>query len=167
MNAPPVPPRREAVARVMEAVRSDARLREREAHRMRAAEKARLGAEIVVAFVRVRRRITALPLPQLLTLLRGGVVDAGVPAAQRADEHVTAVRLGRAVMRVLCRLPGDTRCLTQSLVLTALLARRGIGSRLVIAVSPGATFAAHAWVEHGGVPVLPPESAGFGELAAL
>jgi hypothetical protein len=159
--------RDEELATVVQAVRADPRLRERERRRMRAVEKARLGAEIVVTHVRVRRRIAAMPLPELLAQLRRGVADRGVPAGQAAAEHVTAVRLARAVMAVLRRLPGDTRCLTQSLVLTALLARRGIGSTLRIAVAPGETFAAHAWVEHGGVPVLPAEHPGFGELAAL
>ena len=167
MNTRPLDARREAAARAAQTVRDDARLRERAARRLRTGEKLRLSAEILVAYVRVRRRISARPLPELLAFLRGGVLDSGVPAALAAEEHVTAVRLGRATARALRRLPGDTRCLTQSLVLTALLARRGIGSRLVIAVSPGGTFAAHAWVEHGGVPVLPAEGAGYGELAAL
>ncbi len=166
MSAPPVT-RHEAAVRLTEAVRRDAHLREREARRLRPVEKARLGVEIVMAHVLVRRNISALPLPELLRLLRGDAVDAGVPAAQLADEHVTAVRLGRAVMGTLRRLPGDTRCLTQSLVLTVLLARRGIGSRLVIAVSPGETFAAHAWVEHGGVPVLPAGAADLRDLVTL
>ncbi|MDQ3721870.1 MAG: lasso peptide biosynthesis B2 protein [Actinomycetota bacterium] len=150
-----------------EAVRGDAVLRERARRRLRAAEKLRLGAEIIVTYALVRRRISALPLPELLTFLRRGVVDSGAPASQAPDEHVTAVRLARATTRLLHRLPGDTRCLTQSLVLAALLARRGIGSKLLIAVVPGQAFEAHAWVEHGGVPVLPAEKAGFQQLAKL
>lgn len=134
---------------------------------LRRVDKLRIASEIIVTHVRVRRRISALPLPELLTHLRCGVVDCGVHAAQAADDHLTAVRLGRATLRALRWLPGDTRCLTQSLVLTSLLARRGIGSRLVIAVSPGETFTAHAWVEHGGLPVLPADKPGFGELATL
>lgn len=159
--------RDEALAEVVEAVRSDPHLRERERRRMSTVEKVRLGAEIVVAYGLVRRRIRALALPELLAVLRRGVTDRGLPAGRAAAEHLTAVRLARAVMQVLPRLPGDTRCLTQSLVLTALLSRRGIGSKLLIAVAPGRTFAAHAWVEHGGVPVLPAEHPGFGELAEL
>jgi hypothetical protein len=55
----------------------------------------------------------------------------------------------------------------QSLVLTRLLARRGIETRLVIAVRPGERFAAHAWIEHDEVPLLPAIAPGFEELVAL
>jgi hypothetical protein len=76
-------------------------------------------------------------------------------------------RLGRIVFRTLAALPADGRCLSQSLVLTQMLARRGVESQLVIAVKPGETLAAHAWVEHDGVPLLPPGSEGFAELLSL
>jgi hypothetical protein len=36
-----------------------------------------------------------------------------------------------------------------------LLARRGVAATLVIGVRPGAEFAAHAWVEREGRPLLP------------
>lgn len=159
--------REEATAAVLESLRADARLREHARRRLQPAQRLRLGIEIVVTHALVRRRIAALPLPQLLVQLRRGVIDEWVPAACAPAEHVTAVRLARAVRRVLHRLPGDTRCLTQSLVLTTVLARRGIGSTLRIAVSPGQVFKAHAWVEHGGVPLLPAEDPGFGELVEL
>ncbi len=44
----------------------------------------------------------------------------------------------------------------RSLVLTAMLARRGIPSSVVIGVRPEPEFAAHAWVESDGAAVLPP-----------
>ena len=47
-------------------------------------------------------------------------------------------------------------------MLTAMLSRRGIASRLVVGVRPGAKFAAHAWVEQGGAPLFDP--AGFEPL---
>jgi hypothetical protein len=43
----------------------------------------------------------------------------------------------------------------QAMVLTSLLARRGIDNSLVIGVRPGDHFGAHAWVEVDGKPVLP------------
>jgi hypothetical protein len=135
--------------------------------RGRTTEKFQLAADVVVAYLRVRRRIRALPLPRLLALLRGDVRDRRIPASENADEHVRALRVARAVLRVLPHLPGDTRCLTQSLVLTSLLARRGIGSTLVIAVTPADEFVAHAWVEHGGAPVLPPGGEELGRLVEL
>lgn len=70
-------------------------------------------------------------------------------------EHLTALRLGRAVGRTLKLLPSDSRCLIQSLVLTRLLARRSIPNVLVIGVRQAPEFQAHAWVEHEGRPILP------------
>ncbi len=153
-----------ATRRTADAVRADPVLRARLKQPLSAREKARLAAEIVLAYVRVRTHIRREKLPVLLAALRDGVRDPGTPAWEAAGEHVRAVRIARPVLRVLPRLPGDTRCLTQSLVLTALLARRGIGSTLVIAVAPADELIAHAWVEHGGVPLLPP---GGQELARL
>ena len=44
----------------------------------------------------------------------------------------------------------------RSLVLTAVLERRGIASRFVIGVrGAGDDFLAHAWVEYDGLPLLP------------
>jgi hypothetical protein len=51
----------------------------------------------------------------------------------------------------------------RSLVLTALLSRRGIASTLVIGVRPGGEFGAHAWVEHEGAPLLPSGATGSAE----
>jgi hypothetical protein len=64
-------------------------------------------------------------------------------------------------------VPGDTRCLVRSLVLTRLLARRGIQAKLVIGASAGGEFLAHAWVEHDGYPVLNPGDGSFGRLVEL
>ena len=167
MSATSASERQAAAAAVGEAVRRDERLRDLATRRMRPTKKLRLAREIVMTHRYVLRRISVLRLPDLLALLRDGVQDGGASAALVAEQHVTAVRLGRAVMRALRHVPGDTRCLTQSLVLTALLARRGIGSSLFIAVAPGQEFKAHAWVEHGGVPLLPAQDVGFEALARL
>ncbi len=63
-------------------------------------------------------------------------------------------------------LPTDSRCLVRSLVLTRLLGRRGVPSSLVIGVMSEPQFAAHAWVEHGGAPLLSPGT-GFQRLVEV
>jgi hypothetical protein len=153
--------------RLLQTVRADPALRARAARRLGVTEKIGLAAELVAAYVGVRVRVRRVPLASLLARLRSGVVDSGIPAGQAAAEHVQAVRLGRAVRKALAHVPGDTRCLTQSLVLTTLLARRGIGSTMMLAAATGDEFRAHAWVEHGGVPVLPAEGPSFVRLVAL
>lgn len=159
--------RRARTARVAAVVRGDAGLQQALRRPLAPAAKVALAAEIGVSYLRVRRRIRKVRLPELLEHLREGIADRGVPAWSATEEHVAAVRLARSVMRLLPHLPGDTRCLTQSLVLTAMLARRGIGSTLIISVSPSADFKAHAWVEHGGVPLLPADDASYGRLVTL
>ncbi len=78
------------------------------------------------------------------------------PPPPGLDTWAVAARLGRAVHRTLRVLPTDGRCLVQSLVLTRMLAARGIPSTLVIGAHSRPEFTAHAWVEHDGRPVLPP-----------
>ena len=80
-----------------------------------------------------------------------------------ADER----RLAGAAVRVLERVPGDSRCLTRSLVVLAMLARRGRDARLVLAARPAPTFAAHAWVERDGRPLLPTRDFDDARLAEL
>ena len=80
---------------------------------------------------------------------------------------MTGMRLGFGVSKALAPLPFDSRCLVRSLVLTAMLARRGIDGRLVIGVDAGTEFAAHAWVEAGGLALLPVESERYGRLTEL
>jgi len=122
--------------------------------------KASLIAEIVSAYVRVRRDLRRREFPEVLELSR-----ALEPVL--SDDPVGDERLARGVRRTLRLLPGDSRCLTQSLVLTRLLARRGRLSRLVIGVSPGQAFGAHAWVERDDVPLLPSHERQFERLAEL
>jgi hypothetical protein len=126
--------------------------------------KASLGVEVAAAYLAARRSMRRGGLREAIALLRT-VEPAGAPVG--ADPVVSGRRLGRAVLRTLAFLPGDTRCLAQSLTLTRLLARRGIASSLVIGVRAGERFAAHAWVEHDGVPLLPRGSDEFEELVTL
>jgi hypothetical protein len=122
-----------------------------------------LACEIAASYARARVNLRRGGIRGALAALR-----AVPPSAGGAGDPVqTGRRLGRAVARTLAVLPADSRCLMRSLVLTELLARRGIDSRLVIAVRPGEQFAAHAWIEHDGTPLLPPEAQQFEELVTL
>ena len=78
------------------------------------------------------------------------------------------LRLGRAVAKTLTKLPADSRCLMQSVVLTAMLERRATPVTLVIGVQqPGETFGAHAWVELDGTALLPTGGDQFARLVEL
>lgn len=127
-------------------------------------EKLALAAEILVAYTRARWWMRRRDLPGALRALRA---PAHGVAAPPADGTPTGRRLGRAVVTVLAALPTDSRCLVRSLVLTNLLARRGIESRLVLGVRPGESFAAHAWVEHDSTPLLDPGDFESRRLAEL
>jgi hypothetical protein len=126
--------------------------------------RARLAAEIVIAYLRARRELRRAPIAQAVERLRAGGADARVDGAVALEE---ARRLGWAVVRILRFLPGDTRCLRRSLVLMQLLERRGISARLVIGARSGPDFLAHAWVEYDGQPVLSTEGDSFGRLVEL
>jgi transglutaminase superfamily protein len=121
-----------------------------------------LACEILATYVRVRWALRRRDLRAVLRELRSPAPAAG------ADRHAAiGRRLGRAVRRTLALLPTDSRCLMQSLVLTSVLARRGIETQLVIAVRPGERFAAHAWVQHGDEALLPAGAPSFEELVTL
>jgi hypothetical protein len=122
-----------------------------------------LAGEIVATYARVRWALRRRDVRAVLGELR----NPSAVAARGEDPVADGRRLGRAVQRTLAVLPTDSRCLMQSLVLTRLLARRGIDTRLVIAVRPGERFAAHAWVEHGEAALLPAGAPAFEELVTL
>lgn len=127
-------------------------------------ERIRLAGEIVAAYAQARHELHRAPIASVVASLRADSVSARVPVASMLDE---SRRLGRAVTRTLALMPGDTRCLVRSLVLTRLLARRGIPAKLVIGARATPTFLAHAWVEHDGDPVLAPGDESFGRLVEL
>jgi hypothetical protein len=126
-----------------------------------------LGAEIVATYVRVRWLLKRLDLPATVRALRSVSSVQRTRGRAGSDDEVVGVRLGGAVVRVLGLLPSDSRCLVSSLVLTRLLARRGISVAVVIGVAAEPTFAAHAWVERGDVPLLPPREPNFSRLVRL
>lgn len=116
-------------------------------------EKVVIVTEIMLTYCRVRWNLNRTELPPLLVRLRAGLGSLDGPANDLAGS--LADRLGFIVARTLSFLPTDGPCLVNSLVLTSLLARRGIPSRLVIGVQAEPAFAAHAWVEYGHRSVLP------------
>ena len=118
-----------------------------------------LAGEILAAYYRARRELRRGDLRQTVATLRR--TDMISPA------DLGARRLAQATTRTLHLVPLDSRCLVLSLVVTRLLARRGIASVFVLGVSPGPDFAAHAWVECDGSPVLPAGDGSFGRLLEL
>ncbi len=77
-------------------------------------------------------------------------IDAG--GAPGPGALASALALARPVNLVAARLRAT--CLTRSLVLHWILARRGIGTELKVGVrNEGDGLHAHAWLECGGVPV--------------
>jgi hypothetical protein len=131
---------------------------------VRVAKRVALVAEIVLAYVRAKLLMRRSDLPAVLTALR----KRGPAAPDREKPAVAAgERLGGIVARTLDTLPTDSRCLIRSLVLTSLLDRRGVASTLVIGVSPGEDFGAHAWLEVAGRPVQDAGGTDFPRLVEL
>jgi hypothetical protein len=127
--------------------------------------KAALAAEILRAYLQVRWHLWRTDLPRTLAAARAGRVE---PAARgRRESLVLGTRLGQAVGRTLRLLPTDDRCLLQSLVLTRLLADRGVESALVIGVVVEPELAAHAWVESDDVPLLPTSGSAYARLVRM
>ncbi|HTU77813.1 MAG TPA: lasso peptide biosynthesis B2 protein [Solirubrobacteraceae bacterium] len=133
--------------------------------RLSQAERTALALEILIAYARARRQLRRAPIAEVVGALRS--LPARRVAAEGDEALLHARRLGRAVTRLLGLLPGDTRCLVRSLVLTRLLARRGIPAKLVIGARAAPEFLAHAWVEYAGDPVLDVGDGSFGRLVEL
>lgn len=125
-----------------------------------------LAVEVLRTYPTARRLLTGDDVRVAVDAVRSdAAADGGVGIAVG---HGEALRLGRAVARTLRFTPGlDDRCLIQSVVLLAMLARRGVAGVLVIGVKPGADFGAHAWVEVGGRPLLPTFGDEFTRLVEL
>jgi hypothetical protein len=130
-------------------------------------ERACLVREIVAAYLQARRELRRAPIESVLAALRAESPPPQTAPPQAAAQLEEARRLGWVVTRTLTLMPGDTRCLARSLVLTRLLARRGIPSKLVIGTQAAPDFLAHAWVECDGQPVLSPGDGSLGRLVEL
>jgi hypothetical protein len=120
-----------------------------------------LVAEILPLYVRARWQMRHPDVREIVEHLRGNC-----PRAAR-EEFPRARVLGQAVARTLSVLPTDNRCLARSLVLDAMLTRRGLQSVLIIAVRSEPEFAAHAWVEHAGLPLLATGSSSYRRILEL
>lgn len=129
----------------------------------RTRSRVRLAVEVVRTAAVIRRRLKASDD------VRDVLVDVrdAPRAVSRPWSPEDPVRLAVATRRTLALLPGDSRCLVQSLTLSAMLGRRGIRSMLVLGTrSPSTSGLAHAWVEDtSGRPLLPVR--GFLRLAEL
>jgi hypothetical protein len=116
-----------------------------------------MACEILREYVRVRLLLRRHALPSVVAELRKtprcATAEHIEPGSLLAN-HI-GYRLGIFVWKTLRVLPTDSRCLMQSLVLTAVMSRRGLDGRLIIGVGGGDRFEAHAWVEHRGVALLP------------
>ena len=125
-----------------------------------------LAGEVVLAYCSTRRALRGASVSSVVAQLRANSEAVATKAVQES-RLPEARMLGRAVTRTLGVLPGDTRCLMQSLVLTRLLAARGIAASLVIGTSTSPSFLAHAWVEHYGEPLLATGNGLFDTLVEL
>jgi hypothetical protein len=118
--------------------------------------KAALVSEILVSYARIRWRLGRADFVDVISDVRA---QRTIRPAEVAPGSLEALRIGArlatAVNRTLRLLPTDSRCLVQSLVLSGLLSSRAISSALVIGAHSKPDFAAHAWVEHCGRPLLP------------
>lgn len=125
--------------------------------------RAKLGllGEVLGAYVAVRMRMRGRDIRQMVVQVRGDV------RAERHTDPALARRLARAVSKTLNFLPTDSRCLARSLVLDRLLSSRSLDSVVIVAARSEPDFAAHAWVEHDGVPLLPPGTAAFKRMIEL
>ncbi len=119
-------------------------------------QKLLLITEILATYVITRWTMPRGDIRDVVSASRARLADAPTERAQQtgASEQIAA-HLGRAVDRTLRILPTDSRCLVQSLVLLRLLSARGISSTLIIGAHSRPDFAAHAWIEFAGFPVLP------------
>ena len=140
--------------------------------RLSVTERLRLIAEILRSYRDARKALRHASIAPAVQALRSNWPAVAqhptdFPSAGEQRLLQEAWRLGRAVRLTLRLLPGDTRCLTRSLVLTQMLARRGIPATLVIGARTEPRFLAHAWVEHAGEPVLPSGGGSFGRLVEL
>ena len=130
-------------------------------------EKVSLAGEILVAYTGARWQMRKGDIREMTSAARAQLGPSPCPELTTEETWKIAVHLGHIVNRTLRIAPTDSRCLVQSLVLSRLLSARGITSTLVIGARPRPTFAAHAWVEHAGRPVLPVRGYGGSRLLEL
>src|SRR4051812_40153960 len=124
----------------------------------------RLACEIATTYLTVRRLLRRRTLPETVSALRLGTTD---PEHRDPETLSLGRHLAWATVRTISLLPADSRCLMRALVLTRLLARRGLGSRFILSATADPEFEAHAWVELGGEPLLLPGGGGHRSILRL
>lgn len=133
--------------------------------RLPVGQRTRLAAEVLSTYARVRWVMRDEDAERAVGRLRGRR-SARETQLTAGEQFVTAWRLSHAAGRMLNVLPTDSRCLFRSLTVMCMLDRRGLDQTVVIAVRPR-PFAAHAWVEVDGQPVLPDADPGYERLLEL
>lgn len=128
--------------------------------------KVRLAREILTTYARVRWLVRREELPVAVATLRAEATTGGADSGDVVPP-INRWRLATSVGRVLALLPTDSRCLMRSLVLLTCLARRGERSTLVIGAKTHPKFAAHAWIEREGRPLLPDGGGEYPPLTAI
>jgi hypothetical protein len=116
-------------------------------------DRARLGAEILATYVRVRWTLRSQDAAHAVVSLRTHARRYSISSEPGMD-YLVGWRLAHAVNVTLRPLPTDVRCLFRSLTLLTVMERRALHPKLIIGVTP-APFSAHAWVELNGEPLLP------------
>jgi Transglutaminase-like superfamily len=139
-------------------------MRSRERASLGALERLRLLGEIFASYAHARWLLLRGDLPSAVAGVRARAARRSSPNALVNDDPRRLVSIS---IRVLQRIPFDSRCLMRSLVVLGMLARRGVETRLVIGVELESGFAAHAWLERDGIAVLPAGSFASGRLTAL
>lgn len=130
---------------------------------LRASAKAALALEILATYVRVRYLLMRREFRVTVEILRDRETIHATQSLTIRDQ----LQVAGAVEKTLRILPTDARCLTRSLVLTALLARRGVRPSVVIGVRSAPSFEAHAWVESSGLELLPSGASEYSRLVEI
>jgi hypothetical protein len=119
--------------------------------------------EITVTYLQARWWLRGPEITETVALARlSAPAESPAVAALHSDADrsreaaLLGIRLGAVIQQVFRLLPGDTRCLTRSVVLMRMLARRQVDTKLIIGVRAAPSFGAHAWIEHQGRPLLEP-----------
>jgi hypothetical protein len=139
-------------------------MRRRDRATLGTAERLRLLGEIFASYAQARWLLLRADLPTAVAGVRDRARRLSSGSVPVPDDPR---RLVQIAIRVLERLPFDSRCLMRSLVVLGMLARRGVETNLVVGVEVESRFAAHAWLEHDGVAVLPAGSFAHGRLTSL
>lgn len=130
--------------------RSPRRLRRAAPPRLSRSRRVALALEVLRAYATVRVVVRRGPITQTVATLR----RTNTP--DRPDDPALGRHLAWATVKTISLLPADSRCLMRALVLTRVMARRGLRSEFVLSASTASSFEAHAWIEHAGAPLLEP-----------